>query len=65
MALVAGVPLAVAALSYAGGLIVSVQMDSSVPDLDILAAGLAEELDMLTEQTQTIQEVIGHGTHRR
>jgi WS/DGAT/MGAT family acyltransferase len=63
--LVAGVPLAVAALSYAGGLIVSVQMDSSVPDLDILAAGVAEELDMLTEQTQTIQEVIGHGTHRR
>jgi len=63
--LVAGVPLAVAALSYAGGLIVSVQMDSSVPDLDILAAGVAEELDMLIEQTQTLQEVIGHGTHRR
>jgi diacylglycerol O-acyltransferase / wax synthase len=46
--LVAGVPLAVAALSYAGELAISIQADGAVADLDILAAGVADHLDQLT-----------------
>jgi diacylglycerol O-acyltransferase len=43
--LVAGVPLAVAALSYAGDLVVSLQADGAVADLEVLAAGVEQELD--------------------
>jgi diacylglycerol O-acyltransferase len=50
--LVAGVPLAVAALSYAGDLVVSLQVDGAVADLDLLATGVAEQLDRLIEQTK-------------
>jgi WS/DGAT/MGAT family acyltransferase len=53
--LVAGVPLAVAALSYAGDLVVSLQVDGAVADLDLLATGVAEQLDRLIEQTKTIE----------
>ena len=45
--LVAGVPVAMAALSYAGELAVSIQVDDAVPDLDTLAAGIADQLDQL------------------
>ena len=58
--LVAGVPLAVAALSYAGELVISLQGDGAVPDLDVLTAGVAEELDRLEAPNE---EVIGHGPH--
>ena len=47
--LVAGVPLAVAALSYAGDLVISFQVDDAVADLDLLAAGAADELDGLID----------------
>jgi diacylglycerol O-acyltransferase / wax synthase len=46
--LVAGVPLAVAALSYAGELAISIQVDDALVDLDTLEAGLADHLDQLT-----------------
>jgi diacylglycerol O-acyltransferase len=46
--LVAGVPVAVAALSYTGQLFISIQVDDAMVDLDILAAGVAETLDQLT-----------------
>jgi WS/DGAT/MGAT family acyltransferase len=46
--LVAGVPLAVAALSYAGELAISIQVDDTLADLDTLAAGAADHLDQLT-----------------
>jgi diacylglycerol O-acyltransferase len=46
--LVAGVPLAVAALSYAGELVISIQVDDALADLDTLAAGVADHLDRLT-----------------
>jgi diacylglycerol O-acyltransferase / wax synthase len=46
--LVAGVPLAVAALSYAGELAISIQVDDAMADLDTLAAGVADNLDRLT-----------------
>ena len=46
--LVAGVPLAVAALSYAGELAISIQVDDALADLDTLAAGVADHLDQLT-----------------
>ena len=46
--LVAGVPLAVAALSYAGELAISIQVDDALTDLDTLAAGVADHLDQLT-----------------
>jgi hypothetical protein len=45
--LVAGVPLAVAALSYAGELAISIQVDDALTDLDTLAAGVADHLDQL------------------
>jgi diacylglycerol O-acyltransferase len=45
--LVAGVPVAVAALSYAGELVVSIQVDDAVADLDTLAGGVADQLDQL------------------
>jgi diacylglycerol O-acyltransferase / wax synthase len=45
--LVAGVPVAVAALSYAGELVLSIQVDGAVDDLDVLAAGITEGLDQL------------------
>jgi diacylglycerol O-acyltransferase / wax synthase len=52
--LVAGVPLAVAALSYAGELAVSIQVDGAVDDLAVLASGISEGLDRLghTEHQQ-------------
>lgn len=37
----ADVPIGVAALSYAGTLAVTVNADAAVPDLDVLAAGVA------------------------
>ena len=46
--LVASVPVAVAALSYAGELVISIQVDDAVADLDTLAAGVADHLDRLT-----------------
>jgi diacylglycerol O-acyltransferase / wax synthase len=45
--LVAGVPVAVAALSYAGELVISIQADDAMVDLDTLARGLADDLDRL------------------
>jgi WS/DGAT/MGAT family acyltransferase len=45
--LVAGVPVAVAALSYAGELVISMQADDAVADLDTLAGGVADDLDRL------------------
>lgn len=45
--LVAGVPVAVAALSYAGELVISIQVDGAVADLDVLAAGVAQGFDRL------------------
>jgi hypothetical protein len=45
--LVAGVPLAVTALSYAGELTISIQVDGQVADLDVLAGGVADGLDRL------------------
>jgi diacylglycerol O-acyltransferase / wax synthase len=45
--LAAGVPVAVAALSYAGELVVSIQVDGAVDDLEVLAAGITEGLDQL------------------
>jgi diacylglycerol O-acyltransferase / wax synthase len=51
--LVAGVPVAVAALSYAGELAISVQVDGGVADLDVLAAGIAAGLDGLTTSDPT------------
>jgi diacylglycerol O-acyltransferase / wax synthase len=45
--LVAGVPLAVGALSYAGELAISIQVDDALTDLDTLAAGVADHLDQL------------------
>ena len=45
--LVAGVPVAVAALSYAGELVISIQADDAMADLDTLARGLADDLDRL------------------
>jgi diacylglycerol O-acyltransferase / wax synthase len=47
--LVAGVPLAVAALSYAGDLVISFQVDDAGADLDVLVAGAAGELDGLID----------------
>jgi diacylglycerol O-acyltransferase len=47
--LVAGVPLAVAALSYADELVISIQVDDAVADLGTLAAGVADQLDQLAE----------------
>jgi hypothetical protein len=44
---VAAVPVAVAALSYAGELVVSIQVDGAVDDLEVLAAGITEGLDQL------------------
>jgi diacylglycerol O-acyltransferase len=58
--LVAGVPLAVAALSYAGDLVISLEVDGAVPDLDVLTAGVAEELDRLETPDK---EAVGHGPH--
>jgi hypothetical protein len=46
--LVAGVPLAVAALSYAGELVISIQVDDALADLDRLTAAVADHLDQLT-----------------
>jgi diacylglycerol O-acyltransferase len=46
--LVAGVPLAVAALSYAGELAIAIQVDDALADLDTLAAGVADHLDQFT-----------------
>jgi WS/DGAT/MGAT family acyltransferase len=46
--LVAGIPVAVAALSYAGELAISIQVDDAMGDLDTLAAGVADHLDQLT-----------------
>jgi diacylglycerol O-acyltransferase / wax synthase len=46
--LVAGVPVAVAALSYAGELVIAIQVDDALADLDTLAAGVANHLDQLT-----------------
>jgi diacylglycerol O-acyltransferase len=46
--LVAGVPVAVAALSYAGELAIAIQVDDAMSDLDTLAAGVADHLDQLT-----------------
>jgi diacylglycerol O-acyltransferase len=43
--LVAGVPLAAAVLSYAGELVLSIQVDDQVTDLDVLARGVAGALD--------------------
>jgi hypothetical protein len=57
--LVAGVPLAVAALSYAGDLVVSFQTDGAVADLGVLAAGAAEDLDALIDAGRTEQPVKG------
>src|SRR5215218_6132094 len=45
--LVAGVPIAVAALSYAGELVISIQTDDAMTDPDTLARGLADQLDQL------------------
>jgi diacylglycerol O-acyltransferase / wax synthase len=45
--LIAGVPLAVAALSYAGQLTISIQVDDAVADLEVLAAGVTHGLDQL------------------
>jgi diacylglycerol O-acyltransferase len=45
--LVAGVPVAVAALSYAGELVVSIQTDDAMADLGTLARGVADHLDRL------------------
>ena len=45
--LVAGVPLAVAALSYAGELAISIQVDGAVDDLEVLASGISEGRDRL------------------
>jgi hypothetical protein len=39
--------LAVAALSYAGQLTISIQVDDAVADLEVLAAGVTHELDQL------------------
>jgi hypothetical protein len=47
--LVAGVPVAVAALSYAGELVVAIQVDGAVADLEVLVAGVAEGIDRLLE----------------
>jgi hypothetical protein len=38
----------VAALSYAGELVISIQVDDALADLDTLAAGVADHLDRLT-----------------
>ena len=59
--LVAGVPLAVAALSYAGDLVVSFQMDGGAADLEVLAGGVADELDTLIAATRTTQPVRDDG----
>jgi diacylglycerol O-acyltransferase / wax synthase len=45
--LVAGVPVAVAALSYAGELVISMQADDAGADLETLAGGVADDLDRL------------------
>jgi hypothetical protein len=52
-------PLAVAALSYAGNLVVSFQTDAAVADLGVLAAGAAEDLDALIDAGKTEQPVKG------
>ena len=55
--LVAGVPLAVAALSYAGELVVSIQVDGAVDDLDVLADGVSEGLDQLISRERSRERV--------
>lgn len=55
--LVAGVPVAVAALSYTGELALSIQVDGAVDDLEVLAAGVTEGLDQLIR--------LGSSRHRR
>ena len=55
--LVAGVPLAVAALSYAGELVVSIQVDGAVDDLDVLANGVSEGLDQLISRERSWERV--------
>jgi diacylglycerol O-acyltransferase / wax synthase len=55
--LVAGVPLAVAALSYAGELVVSIQVDGAVDDLDVLANGVSEGLDQLISHERSWERV--------
>jgi diacylglycerol O-acyltransferase / wax synthase len=52
--LVAGVPVAVAALSYAGELVISMQADDAVTDLDTLAGGVADDLDRLGAEWSAI-----------
>jgi hypothetical protein len=47
--LVPHVPLAVAALSYAGELVVAVEADEQVPDVGVLAGGIARSLSGLQE----------------
>ena len=55
--LVAGVPLAVAALSYPGELVVSIQVDGAVDDLDVLANGVSEGLDQLISRERSWERV--------
>jgi diacylglycerol O-acyltransferase / wax synthase len=52
--LVAGVPVAVAALSYAGELVISIQADDAMADLDTLARGLADDLDRLGAERSAV-----------
>ncbi|HKQ02753.1 MAG TPA: wax ester/triacylglycerol synthase domain-containing protein [Actinomycetes bacterium] len=59
--LVAGVPLAVAALSYAGELAISIQVDDALADLDTLAAGVADHLDQLTASVRLPATAGRHG----
>ncbi|MGY1631158.1 wax ester/triacylglycerol synthase domain-containing protein [Geodermatophilus sp. SYSU D01186] len=51
--LVPGVPIAVAALSHAGALAVSVDADGALGDLDVLADGTARALTGLTQRART------------
>jgi hypothetical protein len=55
--LVQNVGLGIAALSYAGELVISVQADGSVTDLDLLADGIATSFTLLREAAARQQAV--------
>ena len=61
--LVQDVGLGVAALSYAGELVVSVHADGSVSDLDVLAAGMSESFSRLRESSVMPARVPSVGRH--
>lgn len=46
-----------AALSYAGELVVSIQVDGAVDDLDVLANGISEGLDQLNSRERSWERV--------